>query len=335
MSKRIGNQTVCLKSEPAILTHASIVGQKEGEGPLGKCFDRIEEDPFLGEECWEKAESKLYESMLALLLQKSGFKNEDINYIICGDLLDQCTASAFGIRGSHIPYLGIYGACSTMAESLSIAAMLADGGFSEKAIVLAGSHFCSAEKQFRFPLQYGGQRPPTAQWTVTGIGGAIVGSGDGVRITHVTTGKIEDLGIKDANNMGAAMAPAFASTIKAHFEDTGRKPEYYDLIVSGDLGLYGMEIAKELLLKEGIDISSVYNDCGAMIFDKERQDTHAGGSGCGCSGSVLCGHILSEMERGSLKNVLFVATGALMSATSGKQGESIPSIAHAVALCTE
>ena len=332
MNKRMGSQTVCLESKPAILTHASIVGQKEGDGPLGKCFDRVEKDPFLGEECWEKAESKLYESMLSLLLQKSGYKNEDINYIICGDLLDQCTASAFGIRGSHIPYLGIYGACSTMAESLSLAAMLTDGGFSEKAVALAGSHFCSAEKQFRFPLEYGGQRPPTAQWTVTGIGGVIVGKGDGVKISYVTTGKIKDFGIKDANNMGAAMAPAFASTIKAHFEDTGRKPCDYDMIVSGDLGLYGMEIAKELLLKEGIDISPVYNDCGAMIFDKEKQDTHAGGSGCGCSGSVLCGYILPEMERGSLQNVLFVATGALMSATSGKQGESIPSIAHAVSL---
>lgn len=335
MSKRMGVQTVCLESLPAILSHASIVGQKEGEGPLGQCFDRIEADPFLGEDSWEKAESKLYESALSLLLEKSGHKNSDINYVLCGDLLDQCTASAFGIRGSDIPYLGIYGACSTMAESLSIAAMLTDGGFSEKTAALAGSHFCSAEKQFRFPLEYGGQRPPTSQWTVTGIGAVLVGYGEGVKITHVTTGKIKDFGIKDANNMGAAMAPAFASTIKAHFEDTGRKITDYDLILSGDLGLYGMEIAKELLLKEGIDISPQYNDCGAMIFDKEKQDTHAGGSGCGCSGSVLCGHILPEMERGSLKNVLFVATGALMSATSSKLGESIPSIAHAVALCAE
>jgi len=330
--KRCGYQTVELKSMPTIISHASIVGKKEGEGPLGNCFDKVVEDPFFGEDSWEKAESKIYEMGLSLLLEKSALKSDDINYIICGDLLDQCTGSAFGIRGCGIPYLGIYGACSTMAESLSVAAMLTDGGFSEKAIAMAGSHFCSAEKQFRFPLEYGGQRPPTAQWTVTGIGTALVGYGGKVGISHITTGIIKDFGIKDANNMGAAMAPAFADTVMAHFNETGRKPYDYDLILSGDLGLVGMELATDLLKKDGIDISENYNDCGAMIFDKEKQDTHAGGSGCGCSGSVLCGHILPKMENGELHNVLFVATGALLSATSSKQGQSIPSIAHAVSL---
>lgn len=332
MSKRAGRQSVLFQSGVSFLAHHSIVGQKESEGPLGKHFEQVERDPYFGQENWEEAESRLYSMALSSLIKKSGEKKEDINYIICGDLLDQCTASAFGIKESGIPYLGVYGACSTMAESLSVAAMLTDGGFSEKAICLAGSHFCSAEKQFRFPLQYGGQRPPTAQWTVTGIGGALIGFGGKVEITSVTTGKICDKGINDANNMGAAMAPAFADTVKTHFEDTGKTPGDYDLILSGDLGLIGMEIARELLLKEGHDISKVYGDCGAMIFDKETQDTHAGGSGCGCSGSVLCGYILPQMEKGKFKRVLFVATGALMSATSGKQGRSIPSIAHAVAL---
>lgn len=335
MSKRVGKQSVLLKSGVSVISHHSIVGKKESEGPLGKHFEQVERDPYFGQENWEMAESRLYGMALSELLKKSGEEKEDINYIICGDLLDQCTASAFGIKESNIPYLGVYGACSTMAESLSVAAMLTDGGFSEKAICLAGSHFCSAEKQFRFPLQYGGQRPPTAQWTVTGIGAALIGFGGSVKIECVTTGKICDMGICDANNMGAAMAPAFADTVKTHFEDMGRSVKDYDLILSGDLGLVGMEIAKELLLKEGYDIASKYNDCGAMIFDKETQDTHAGGSGCGCSGSVLCGYILPQMEKGKYKNVLFVATGALMSATSGKQGQSIPAIAHAVAFSTE
>jgi len=335
MNKREGRQTVKMESDVSVLCTTSIVGKKEGEGPLGKCFHKVIDDPFFGQDSWEKAESKLYKSGLSQLMDEAKCENDDINYIICGDLLDQCTASAFGIRESEIPYLGVYGACSTMAESLSVAAMLTDGGFSEKTVCLAGSHFCSAEKQFRFPLQYGGQRPPTAQWTVTGIGAALVGLGGKIKISRITTGKICDKGIKDANNMGAAMAPAFADTIKTHFEDTGKSIKDYDLILSGDLGLIGMEIAKELLLKEGLDIAPIYNDCGAMIFDKESQDTHAGGSGCGCSGSVLCGHILPQMEKGKYKRILFVATGALMSATSGKQGQSIPGIAHAVAFEAE
>ena len=333
MGTRCGRQTVALSTKPTINAFTSVVGKKEGEGPLGNQFDAVIEDAFLGEDTWEKAEMRLYEKCFAQMLKKGSLAPPDIDYIITGDLLNQCTSSSFAMRDSDIPYLGIYGACSTMAESMSIGAMLSDGGFSAGNILsMAGSHFCSAEKQFRFPLEYGGQRPPTSQWTVTGAGAVCISHGGPVEITHVTTGIIADFGIKDAANMGAAMAPAFASTLKTHLNETGRGPDFYDLIVSGDLGIIGKEIATELLKKENIDIGENYDDCGAMIFDREKQDTHAGGSGCGCSACVLCGYILPEMIKGTFKNVLFIATGALMSPTTTQQGESIPSIAHAVAL---
>ena len=329
---RIGKQTVNFPSAPRIEAYISVVGKKEREGPLGECFDVITKDAFLGEETWEKAESRLFETGYNSILQKAGISSGDINYIFAGDLLNQCTASAFGMKDCNVPYFGIFGACSTMAEGMTLAAMLTDGGFSEKSVAAAGSHFCSAEKQFRFPLEYGGQRPPSAQWTVTGFGAVCIGKTGNVKITEATTGIITDYGIKDAANMGAAMAPAFVSTLCAHFKDTGRTPSYYDMILSGDLGLVGKDIANELMKKEGYDISENYNDCGAMIFDPESQDTHSGGSGCGCSASVLCGYILPRMEIGELKNVLFIATGALMSPTSSQQGNSIPSVAHAIAL---
>ena len=329
---RIGKQTVNFPSAPSIEAYTSVVGKKESEGPLGECFDVIKKDAFLGEETWEKAESRLFETGYNSILQKAGISSGDINYIFAGDLLNQCTASAFGMKDCNVPYFGIFGACSTMAEGMTLAAMLTDGGFSEKSVAAAGSHFCSAEKQFRFPLEYGGQRPPSAQWTVTGFGAVCIGKTGNVKITEATTGIITDYGIKDAANMGAAMAPAFVSTLCAHFKDTGRTPSYYDMILSGDLGLVGKDIANELMKKEGYDISENYNDCGAMIFDPESQDTHSGGSGCGCSASVLCGYILPRMEIGELKNVLFIATGALMSPTSSQQGNSIPSVAHAIAL---
>ena len=311
---------------------AAVVGQMEGDGPLGYCFDKVVADSHFGQETWEKAESRLFETGYNSILQKAGISSGDINYIFAGDLLNQCTASAFGMKDCNVPYFGIFGACSTMAEGMTLAAMLTDGGFSEKSVAAAGSHFCSAEKQFRFPLEYGGQRPPSAQWTVTGFGAVCIGKTGNVKITEATTGIITDYGIKDAANMGAAMAPAFVSTLCAHFKDTGRTPSYYDMILSGDLGLVGKDIANELMKKEGYDISENYNDCGAMIFDPESQDTHSGGSGCGCSASVLCGYILPRMEIGELKNVLFIATGALMSPTSSQQGNSIPSVAHAIAL---
>ena len=332
MTKRVGGQTVVFTNKPSILGCGVVVGKKEGEGPLGASFKMVEEDPFLGQESWEKAESMLVRKAVTACLTNSNIAATDVNYLVAGDLLNQCTASSFGVRELGVPYLGIYGACSTMAEGLTIASMLVDGEYAGKVIAAAGSHFCSAEKQYRFPLEYGGQRPPSAQWTVTGCGAVALGHGTGICVTHATTGRIADMGVHDANNMGAAMAPAFAETVKAHFEDTGRTPSDYDLIVSGDLGAIGKEIAEDLLKKAGVGTMKNYKDCGVMIFDSEKQDTHAGGSGCGCSASVLCGHILPEMQAKKIKRVLFVATGALLSPTTTLQGESIPSIAHAVVL---
>ncbi len=331
-TKRVGGQTVEFTQKPTILGFGAVVGPKEAEGPLGSDFEEVETDPLLGQESWEKAESMLFTKAVNLCLKKSNLSPGDVNFVVAGDLLNQCTASSFGLRTLGVPYLGIYGACSTMAEGLSIAAMLTDGGYASRVLAAAGSHFCSAEKQYRFPLEYGGQRPPGAQWTVTGCGAAAVGYGGTVKITHATTGRIEDMGIKDANNMGAAMAPAFVSTVKAHFTDTGRTPNDYDLIVSGDLGVVGSGIAAELLDKEGYTLGDNYKDCGVMIFDGKTQDTHAGGSGCGCSASVLCGHLLPMMEQKKISRLLFVATGALLSPTTTLQGESIPAIAHAVCL---
>lgn len=333
MGVRKGKQTVELSNPPSITSAASIVGPKEGEGPLRLYFDEIIEDEMWGEKTWEKAESKLVRETLARIVGKSGKSNQEMNYIIAGDLLNQCIAANFGLRESGIPFLGVYGACSTMAESISIGAMLIDGGFADDLVCITSSHFCSAEKQYRSPLELGTQRTPTAQWTVTGSGGVIVSKqGAGPFITHVTTGKIVDMGVKDASNMGAAMAPAAADTILCHFKDTGRSPADYDLILTGDLGVFGFEICQELLNAEGIDIKGLSNDCGVMMYDREKQDSHAGGSGCGCSAAVLAGFIYSELSKGTLNNILFVATGALLSPTSTMQGETIPSIAHAVSI---
>ncbi len=334
-TKRLGNQTVKLQNPPSIVSSAAIVGPKEGKGPLRLFFDNILEDEMWGEKSWEKAESKLIRETFALILKKANKSAGQIDYVISGDLLNQCIAANFGLRESEVPFFGVYGACSTMAESMSIGSMLVDGGFAEHVVCITSSHFCSAEKQFRFPLELGTQRPPTAQWTVTGSGGVLLSAkGNGPYITHITTGKIVDKGIKDANNMGAAMAPAAVDTIVTHFRDTGFSPDRYDLIVTGDLGAVGKEICAELVQEQGYNISSVYNDCGLMIYDRERQDTHAGGSGCGCSATVFASFIIKKLMEGSLKNVLFVATGALMSPTSTQQGESIPSIAHAVSIST-
>ncbi len=331
--KRIGKQTVKLQNPPSIISGAAIVGKKEGEGPLRTYFDNIIEDEKWGEKTWEKTESKLIRETLALILSKAGKSAGDINYIIAGDLLNQCIAANFGLRESGVPFLGVYGACSTMAESMSIGSILIDGGFADNLVCLTSSHFCSAEKQFRFPLELGSQRPPSAQWTVTGAGGVLLSNqGAGPYITHVTTGKIIDMGIKDANNMGGAMAPAAADTIMVHFKDTGLSPDSYDLIVTGDLGSIGREICDELLKIEGININDRFNDCGLMIFDTKKQDVNAGGSGCGCSACVFSGFIFQEMQKGSLNEVLFVATGALLSPISTQQGESIPCIAHAVSI---
>ena len=331
--KRVGPQTVELPSRPTITATASIVGKKEGQGPLGDYYDLILDDDLYGESSWEKAESKILRETVEKVIQKAKIAISDINYMFAGDLLNQSIATTFGIKELEIPLFGIFGACSTMAESLSLAAMMVDGGFSEHSLAMTSSHFCSAERQFRFPLEYGSQRTPTSSWTVTGSGAALVSTlGEGPYITHITTGKIMDWGIKDANNMGAAMAPAAADTILAHLKDTNRMPDFYDLIVTGDLGLYGKELCVDILKKNNISLGNTYNDCGLMIFDCENQQVEAGGSGCGCSASVLCGYIMQLLKNQTINNVLFLATGALMSTTSSQQSDTIPGIAHAVAI---
>ena len=331
--KRLGKKTVALPSQPHIIQTSSIVGKKEGEGPLAQYFDFILDDEYWGEKSFEKTEIKMLKENLNKVLQKARKTPEDINYILAGDLLNQCISSSYAVRESEIPFIGLYGACSTMVESMALGAMLIDGGFANNIIAMTSSHFCSAERQFRFPLEQGTQRPPTAQWTVTGSGAAVISSEQsGPKITHVTIGKAVDMGIKDANNMGAAMAPAAADTIYSHLKETGREPNYYDLIVTGDLGYIGGEIVKELLFKENINIKTRYNDCGILMFDKQKQDTHAGGSGCGCCGSVFAGYLYNKLQKKELNKILLVATGALMSTTAVQQGEAIVGIAHAVAI---
>ncbi len=331
--KHIGSQTIKFSNPPSIIAGAAIVGPKEGQGPLAKSFDIIIEDEAWGEKTWEKSETKLVKEAFGKAVQKAQLTNNKIQYVFGGDLLNQCIAATYGLRETNIPFFGLFGACSTMAESMSLGGILIDGGFADNVVCMTSSHFCSAEKQFRFPLELGAQRAPTAQWTVTGSGAVVLAAqGSGPYITHVTTGKIVDLGICDANNMGAAMAPAAAETIFAHFADTGLPQDYYDLIVTGDLGLYGKQICQEMLKMNDLDIASCYNDCGVMMFDTKKQDKHAGGSGCGCSATVFAGYIYNELLKGNLNRVLFVATGALMSPVSTQQSESIPSIAHAVAI---
>lgn len=333
MNQRLGKQTVVLGEPPVILESAAIVGTKEGQGPLAQSFDDILTDDQWGEKSWEKAESKLQRETALLALKKAKLTTDDMNYVLAGDLLNQCVGAHYGLRDLKIPFLGIYGACSTMTESMSIGSMLIGGGFADYALCVTSSHFCSAEKQYRFPLEYGGQRTPSAQWTVTGAGAAILAkNGSGPRITRITTGKIVDMGINDANNMGAAMAPAAIDTLSQHFTDTGFRPDDYDLILTGDLGMVGSDIFCDLMRDEGYDVEGLHNDCGKMIFDIEGQDVHAGGSGCGCCGSVFCGHIMKELKNGTYNKILVMATGALMNPSTLQQGETIPAIAHAITI---
>ena len=330
--QKIGKQTIKFDNPPTISQTACIVGPKESDGPLAKYFDQCLEDEFWGEDSWEKAESKIIKETVNTLISKSGIPSDKIDYCFAGDLLNQCISSSFGLRELNIPFFGIFGACSTFVEGMSLASVFVESGI-EHVICASSSHFCSAEKQFRFPLELGNQRTPTAQWTVTGAGAAIISkSGTGPFITHITPGKIVDMGIKDANNMGAAMAPAAFDTLMTHFKDTGRKPSYYDAIITGDLGYIGKEILIDLMLADGYNIKSNYNDCGVMIFDKEKQDTHAGGSGCGCCGSVFSGYLFKQLKAKKLKRILLIATGALTNSTSNQQGESIPGIAHAISI---
>lgn len=332
-NKKIGGQTVRLENPPKIIAAHSIVGPKEGEGPLCSYFDEILNDDTLGKESFEKAESQMMFTAISEALKKANLKEADIDYLFSGDLLNQIISSSFAAREFSIPFFGLYGACSTMSESLSLASIIMDGGFAKYVVAATSSHFSSAERQFRFPLEYGAQRSQTSQWTVTGSGALVLGhEGNYPEVTYVTTGKVKDYGQKDANNMGAAMAPAAVDTIVNHFKDTGRKPEEYDIIATGDLGVIGRELADKLIKEFGYDIRKQHVDCGEIIFDNEKQNTKSGGSGCGCSAVVFTGYLYKRLMNKEIKKVLLVSTGALMSTTSSLQGETIPGIAHAVAI---
>lgn len=328
-----GRCSFLLPSHPVITDWASVAGKKEGQGPLAHTFDVTSQDSYFGQKTWEQAEKVMQQTALNTLLKKAGIKEEDLDIVFSGDLLNQCIGSSFSLRNTGIPHIGLYGACSTMAESLLVSAMTVDGGYADRVAALTSSHFASSERQYRFPLGYGGQRTPTAQWTVTGSGAALLCSqGKGPVVTACTIGTVTDLGIKDANNMGAAMAPAAFSTIRQHFEDLSTGPEEYDLIVTGDLGQLGKELLLELARKDGLSLGGKLADCGTLVFDNTTQDVHAGGSGCGCSAIALCGYLLSELKKGKMKKILFCGTGALLSPTSTQQGLPIPGVCHAVAI---
>ncbi len=328
-----GRQSFSL-SDPPVITHwASIAGKKESEGPLSHTFDVTSQDTYFGQKTWEQAEKRMQQLALDTLMKKAGIKAKDLDLVFSGDLLNQCIGSSFTLRNQNIPHLGLYGACSTMAESLLLASMAVGGGFADKVVAMTSSHFASSERQYRFPLGYGGQRTPTSQWTVTGSGAALVNSsGKGPRIQSCTIGTVTDLGIKDANNMGAAMAPAALQTIRAHFEDLKTDARDFDLIVTGDLGQLGKEVLLELARRDGMSLGGKLTDCGTLVFDNTTQDVHAGGSGCGCSAITLCGDLLNKLNSGKLKKILFCGTGALLSPTSTQQGLPIPGVCHAVCI---
>ena len=328
-----GKQSFVLAQPPVITAWASIAGKKESEGPLATYFDIAKKDTFFGQKSWELAEKRMQQLALQTLAQKANILQKDFGLVFSGDLLNQCVSSSLTLRNSGIPHLGLYGACSTMAEGLLLASMCVGGGFSDKVVAMTSSHFASSERQYRFPLGYGGQRTPTAQWTVTGAGAALLcREGKGPKITGCTFGTIADLGIKDANNMGAAMAPAAFDTICAHFSDMHTGPEDYDLIVTGDLGQLGKEILLTMAQREGISLGGKLTDCGTLVFDNTAQDVHSGGSGCGCSAITLCGYLLEKLKKGKLNKILFCGTGALLSPTSNQQGLTIPGVCHAVVI---
>lgn len=319
---------------PPVITHwASVVGKKEGQGPLAKTFDIISKDTYFGQKTWEQGEKRLQQLALETLLNKANLKEDQLDLVLSGDLLNQCIGSSFSLRNTGIPHLGLYGACSTMAESLLLASMTVGGGYADRVAAMTSSHYASSERQYRFPLGYGGQRTPSAQWTVTGSGAALVcAKGQGPTVESCTIGTVQDLGITDANNMGPAMAPAAYHTIRAHFDDLGCSAGDFDLIVTGDLGAIGTEVLLELARRDGVNLGGKLVDCGTMIFDRKSQDVHAGGSGCGCSAVTLCGELLGKLESGKLKRILFCGTGALLSPTSTQQGLPIPGVCHAVSI---
>ncbi len=319
----------------SIVAAASAVGKYEHEGPLGDCFDLHDSTDKFGMNTWERAESEMQRLAFNTALAKASAKERDVEALFAGDLLNQCVGSSYGLLDFDIPYFGLYGACSTAAESIMLAAAMVSAGYYKTAAAVTSSHYCSAERQYRTPLEYGAQRSPTAQWTVTGAGAFVIGGTGRVRVTEAMAGIVVEKGITDAANMGAAMAPAAASTILRYFEQSGNSPEEFDAIVTGDLGYEGGSILCELLVAEGLDIRQRYNDCGMLIYDRKAQDKHAGGSGCGCSAVVLASHLLPQLERAQLRRILFIGTGAMMSPASLQQGLAIPAVAHLLALCNE
>ena len=333
-NKRRGQSTIRFVQPPQIYAWAAVGGKKEGEGPLHSTFDMLFDDTMCGERTWEQAEMHLQKCAIYTAANKCGMPVERLDLLMSGDLLGQCIASGYTARGCRVPYAGLYGACSTMAESLALAACMVDGGFVDTVCACASSHFCTAERQYRFPLAYGGQRTPTAQWTATGSGACILGPAkgeDGVHVPYAALGRVQDYGITDANNMGAAMAPAAYETIRSLLSDTGTHPSDYDGIFTGDLGEVGSRLLCELAARDGMELTAVHQDCGTMLFDS-HQDVHAGASGCGCSAVVLCALLLNELKEGRKHKLIFAGTGALMSPTSVQQGESIPAVCHAVVL---
>lgn len=341
-TKMKGKQSILFEKPPYIISYSSVAGKKEGEGPLGKYFDVVEDDPMFGGKTWEEAESNLLKQAASMAINKANLTNQDIRYMVGGDLLGQLIATSFGIEELNIPLFGVYGACSTMGESMILGSILVEGAYADKVVAMTSSHFAGAEKQFRFPLAYGNQRPLSASWTVTGSGAVVISSSNkdsnkkpedaDIVITGVTPGKIVDYGLKDSMNMGAAMAPSAVDTIVRNLEDLNVEPNYYDRIVTGDLGYVGKDILIDMVKEKGYDISFNHIDCGIEIFDKDEQDTHAGGSGCGCSAITLTGYLLDAMRRRELKRILFVPTGALLSTVSFNEGNSVPGIAHGVML---
>ncbi|MDR2909349.1 MAG: stage V sporulation protein AD [Oscillospiraceae bacterium] len=329
MPTRIGSYTTIMDKSPSLVSYATAVSKKEAEGPLGKYFDIINNDALFGQKSWELGEAEMQRLAVQKALDKGGFTPADLQYVFAGDLLNQIIASHYGLRELGVPFIGLYGACSTMSESLILAAMMVEGDFAGNTLAVTSSHFCSAERQFRFPLEYGGQRPPTAQWTATAAGAVVVGKASAPPyVRAVSVGSIDQKDVRDVNNMGAAMAPAAATTLRRYFEDTLTGPGDYDLILTGDLGHVGAELFRELMKRDGYELTKAHGDCGLLLYDRETQDVDAGGSGCGCSAAVLCGFVLPAMRKGKLNDVLFMATGALMSTVSVQQGQNIPGVAH-------
>ena len=328
-------QTIFFQRTPRIVATGTIAGPKECAGIVGKYVDKALIDDMFEESTYEKAECKILKFAVQKAIANANATEEDVDMLISGDLLNQIISASFTARDFKTPFLGVYSACATLAESYALAATLIDGGYYKKIVAATGSHFASAERQYRYPLELGNTRPPQAQWTVTGAGGAFIAdmgaTNSKIAITSVTFGRVVDFGITDVNNMGAAMAPAAADTILTHFKETGRNTNYYDLILTGDLGALGSRILKDLTWEKGVDISPNHVDCGEIIYNV-IEDEFQGGSGAGCSAVVLNSYIFDKLKRGELKKVLFVATGALLSTVSSGQGESIPGIAHAISL---